>query len=42
MLIEFARYDGVRFGLRVPGKDLPDMYENTRAPASARKCAAAS
>ncbi|RJF87235.1 Asp-tRNA(Asn)/Glu-tRNA(Gln) amidotransferase subunit GatA [Oleomonas cavernae] len=26
-----ARYDGVRFGLRVPGKDLTQMYENTRA-----------
>ena len=26
-----ARYDGVRYGLRVPGKDLTDMYENTRA-----------
>src|SRR5471032_2437832 len=25
-----ARYDGVRYGLRVPGKDLTDMYENTR------------
>ena len=25
-----ARYDGVRFGLRVPGKDLPEMYQNTR------------
>ena len=25
-----ARYDGVRFGLRVPGKDLTEMYENTR------------
>ena len=25
-----ARYDGVRFGLRVPGKDLTDLYENTR------------
>ncbi len=25
-----ARYDGVRFGLRVPGKDLIEMYENTR------------
>ena len=25
-----ARYDGVRFGLRVPGKDLADMYQNTR------------
>jgi aspartyl-tRNA(Asn)/glutamyl-tRNA(Gln) amidotransferase subunit A len=26
-----ARYDGVRYGLRVPGKDLKEMYENTRA-----------
>ncbi len=25
-----ARYDGVRFGLRVPGKTLQEMYENTR------------
>jgi len=25
-----ARYDGVRYGLRVPGKDLIEMYENTR------------
>ncbi len=25
-----ARYDGVRFGLRVEGKDLQSMYENTR------------
>ncbi|MFV3127771.1 Asp-tRNA(Asn)/Glu-tRNA(Gln) amidotransferase subunit GatA [Niveispirillum sp. KHB5.9] len=25
-----ARYDGVRFGLRVEGKDLAEMYENTR------------
>ena len=25
-----ARYDGVRYGLRVPGKDLTEMYENTR------------
>jgi aspartyl-tRNA(Asn)/glutamyl-tRNA(Gln) amidotransferase subunit A len=25
-----ARYDGVRFGQRVPGKDLIEMYENTR------------
>ena len=23
-----ARYDGVRYGLRVPGKDVIDMYEN--------------
>src|SRR6185437_8921916 len=26
-----ARYDGVRFGLRVPGDTLDDMYELTRA-----------
>ena len=26
-----ARYDGVRYGLRVDGKDLSDMYANTRA-----------
>jgi aspartyl-tRNA(Asn)/glutamyl-tRNA(Gln) amidotransferase subunit A len=26
-----ARYDGVRYGLRVPGKDIVDMYERTRA-----------
>jgi aspartyl-tRNA(Asn)/glutamyl-tRNA(Gln) amidotransferase subunit A len=26
-----ARYDGVRFGLRVDGKTLDEMYENTRA-----------
>jgi aspartyl-tRNA(Asn)/glutamyl-tRNA(Gln) amidotransferase subunit A len=26
-----ARYDGVRFGLRVPGESLNEMYENTRA-----------
>jgi aspartyl-tRNA(Asn)/glutamyl-tRNA(Gln) amidotransferase subunit A len=26
-----ARYDGVRYGLRVPGEDVIDMYENTRA-----------
>ena len=25
-----ARYDGVRFGLRVPGESLDDMYMNTR------------
>jgi aspartyl-tRNA(Asn)/glutamyl-tRNA(Gln) amidotransferase subunit A len=25
-----ARYDGVRFGLRVPGDSLDEMYENTR------------
>ncbi len=26
-----ARYDGVRYGLRVPGRDLTELYENTRA-----------
>lgn len=26
-----ARYDGVRYGLRVDGDDIIDMYENTRA-----------
>jgi aspartyl-tRNA(Asn)/glutamyl-tRNA(Gln) amidotransferase subunit A len=26
-----ARYDGVRYGLRVPGKDIAEMYEKTRA-----------
>jgi aspartyl-tRNA(Asn)/glutamyl-tRNA(Gln) amidotransferase subunit A len=26
-----ARYDGVRYGLRVPGRDIVDMYERTRA-----------
>jgi aspartyl-tRNA(Asn)/glutamyl-tRNA(Gln) amidotransferase subunit A len=26
-----ARYDGVRYGLRVDGKDITDMYEKTRA-----------
>jgi aspartyl-tRNA(Asn)/glutamyl-tRNA(Gln) amidotransferase subunit A len=26
-----ARYDGVRFGLREAGKDLTELYENTRA-----------
>jgi aspartyl-tRNA(Asn)/glutamyl-tRNA(Gln) amidotransferase subunit A len=26
-----ARYDGVRYGLRVPGRDITDMYEQTRA-----------
>ncbi|MDE2513210.1 MAG: Asp-tRNA(Asn)/Glu-tRNA(Gln) amidotransferase subunit GatA [Alphaproteobacteria bacterium] len=25
-----ARYDGVRFGLRVPGETLEELYENTR------------
>jgi aspartyl-tRNA(Asn)/glutamyl-tRNA(Gln) amidotransferase subunit A len=26
-----ARYDGVRYGLRVPGRDITDLYEQTRA-----------
>ncbi len=26
-----ARYDGVRYGLRVPGNDIVDMYEKSRA-----------
>lgn len=26
-----ARYDGVRYGLRIPGRDIIEMYENTRA-----------
>ena len=26
-----ARYDGVRYGVRVPGRDVVEMYENTRA-----------
>jgi aspartyl-tRNA(Asn)/glutamyl-tRNA(Gln) amidotransferase subunit A len=26
-----ARYDGVRYGLRVPARDVTGMYENTRA-----------
>ena len=26
-----ARYDGVRYGLRVPGRDVIEMYERTRA-----------
>ena len=26
-----ARYDGVRYGLRVPGKDVTELYERTRA-----------
>jgi aspartyl-tRNA(Asn)/glutamyl-tRNA(Gln) amidotransferase subunit A len=26
-----ARYDGVRYGLRIPGRDVTGMYQNTRA-----------
>ena len=32
-----ARYDGVRFGLRVPGKDITSMYENSRAAGFGRE-----
>jgi len=32
-----ARYDGVRYGLRVPGKDIIDMYEKTRAAGFGRE-----
>ena len=32
-----ARYDGVRYGLRVPGKDIADMYEKTRGEGFGRE-----
>ncbi len=32
-----ARYDGVRYGLRVPGHDLIDTYEETRAAGFGRE-----
>ena len=32
-----ARYDGVRYGLRVPGKDIAEMYEKTRAAGFGRE-----
>jgi aspartyl-tRNA(Asn)/glutamyl-tRNA(Gln) amidotransferase subunit A len=32
-----ARYDGVRYGLRVPGDDLVDTYERTRAAGFGRE-----
>jgi len=32
-----ARYDGVRFGLRVEGRDLKEMYENTRGEGFGRE-----
>ncbi|MDQ3559188.1 MAG: Asp-tRNA(Asn)/Glu-tRNA(Gln) amidotransferase subunit GatA [Pseudomonadota bacterium] len=32
-----ARYDGVRYGLRVPGGDILDMYEKTRAAGFGRE-----
>jgi aspartyl-tRNA(Asn)/glutamyl-tRNA(Gln) amidotransferase subunit A len=37
-----ARYDGVRYGLRVPGKDIVDMYEKTRAAGFGARSSAAS
>jgi len=32
-----ARYDGVRYGLRVPGRDIIEMYEKTRAEGFGRE-----
>ena len=32
-----ARYDGVRYGLRVPGKDIEEMYELTRSQGFSRE-----
>ncbi|MBP2547201.1 aspartyl-tRNA(Asn)/glutamyl-tRNA(Gln) amidotransferase subunit A [Neorhizobium galegae] len=32
-----ARYDGVRYGLRVEGRDIADMYEQTRAAGFGRE-----
>ena len=32
-----ARYDGVRYGLRVPGKDIAELYEKTRAAGFGRE-----
>ncbi len=32
-----ARYDGVKYGLRVPGEDVTAMYENTRAAGFGRE-----
>ncbi|KXF77826.1 glutamyl-tRNA amidotransferase [Paramesorhizobium deserti] len=32
-----ARYDGVRYGLRVPGKDIAEMYEKSRAAGFGRE-----
>ncbi|MBI1239284.1 MAG: Asp-tRNA(Asn)/Glu-tRNA(Gln) amidotransferase subunit GatA [Alphaproteobacteria bacterium] len=32
-----ARYDGVRYGLRVPGDDITQTYENTRAAGFGRE-----
>ena len=32
-----ARYDGVRYGLRAPGRDITDLYEQTRAEGFGRE-----
>jgi aspartyl-tRNA(Asn)/glutamyl-tRNA(Gln) amidotransferase subunit A len=32
-----ARYDGVRYGLRIPGRDITDLYERTRAEGFGRE-----
>jgi aspartyl-tRNA(Asn)/glutamyl-tRNA(Gln) amidotransferase subunit A len=32
-----ARYDGVRYGLRLPGRDITDLYERTRAAGFGRE-----
>ncbi len=32
-----ARYDGVRYGLRIPGRDVVEMYERTRAAGFGRE-----
>jgi aspartyl-tRNA(Asn)/glutamyl-tRNA(Gln) amidotransferase subunit A len=32
-----ARYDGVRYGLRVPGDDIASLYENTRSAGFGRE-----
>src|SRR5262245_20312618 len=32
-----ARYDGVRYGLRVPGRDMIELYEKTRAEGFGRE-----
>jgi aspartyl-tRNA(Asn)/glutamyl-tRNA(Gln) amidotransferase subunit A len=32
-----ARYDGVRYGLRTSGRDITDMYQNTRADGFGRE-----
>ena len=37
-----ARYDGVRYGLRVPGDDIIDMYEKRAPLALAGRFSAAS